>query len=28
MDFPIFLQSGFQPNQKTDKGFIRTDGGS
>ena len=23
MDFPIFLQSGFQPNQKTDsKGFI------
>ena len=27
MDFPIFLQSGFQPNQKTDKGFIGTNGG-
>ena len=25
--FLIFLPSGFQPNQKTDKGFIRTDGG-
>ena len=22
MDFPIFLQSGFQPNQKTDKQGI------
>ena len=25
MDFPIFLQSGFQPNQKTDKQGIYLD---